>query len=280
MVNHGSSHEGDITGLKGLTKRAMNWMSGNRTISIQEAVHEIEELPLVLCSERLLPVYINGFMSIKRESQPNPTDCLSRYAHRKEHMDMSLHRYFYQKYVPYIDRKIQNKEFYKQPILNSLGMNCRAVHPITFDYARGLLILYKPWSKASYLDFRDKEKIIDMAKKMLLERLVPYNVYAEYYRAQNKNKQLDLISKERNGDLDELLKDVEDPEYLEQNIQAMNARQFTNTISENDEINSGNVDIGLNHDWSSSFFKGIRDTRISGEDYIDWAKNETLNNER
>ena len=258
----------------------MNWMSGNRTISIQEAVHEIEELPLVLCSERMLPVYINGFMAIKKQSQPNPSDCLSRYAHRKEHMDMSLYRYFYQKYVPDIDRKIQNKEYYKQPILNGLGMNYKAVHPITFEYARGLLILYRPWSKASYLDFRDKQKIIDDAKQMLEKRLVPFNVYAEYHRAQNKHKQLDLISKAHNEDFDEQLEDEEDPEYMDQKIQAMNARQFTNTISENDEINSGNVDIGLNHDWSSSFFKGSRDTKISGEEYIDWAKNETMRNER
>ena len=258
----------------------MNWMSGNRTISIQEAVHEIEELPLVLCSERMLPVYINGFMAIKKQTQPNPSDCLSRYAHRKEHMDMSLYRFFYQKYVPDIDSNIRNKEYYKQPILNGLGMNYKAVHPITFEYARGLLILYRPWSKASYLDFRDKEKIINDAKNMLEKRLVPFNVYAEYHRAQNKHKQLDLIAKAHKEDFDEQLGDEEDPEYMEQKIQAMNARQLTNTMSENDEINSGNVDIGLNHDWSSSFFKGSRDIKISGEDYIDWAKNETTRNER
>ena len=113
---------------------------------------------------------------------------------------------------------------------------------------------------------------------MLEKRLVPFNVYAEYYRAQNKHKQLDLIAKANKEDFDEQLGDEEDPEYTEQKIQAINARQLTNTMSENDEINSGNVDIWLNHDWSSSFFKGSRDIKISGEDYIDWAKNETTRN--
>ena len=32
---------------------------------------------------------------------------------------------------------------------------------------------------------------------MLDEKLVPYNVYSEYYRAKNKKTQLDLVAKKR-----------------------------------------------------------------------------------
>lgn len=272
-----SSHEGDLSGIKGLTKRAMNWMSGNRTISIQEAVHEIEELPLILCSERIMPVYINKFMSLRREKQENPDDCLSRYANRKGDMDMSLHRYFYQRYVPYRDERDLDKEDYRQPIMNGIGMNCKAVHPISFEYARGLLILHRPWSKASYLDFRDKQKIIDTGTKMLEEKLVPYNVYSEYYRAKNKKTQLDLVAKKTHDDFDEQPKEQEDSDYIDQDIQARNARHFTNGTIHGCDIAGEKVDLGFNHDWSVSSFKGSRDTKVDGEAYIDWAKSEMEN---
>jgi hypothetical protein len=60
----------------------MNWMSGNRTISIQEAVHEIEELPLILCSERIIPLFINKYMTLRRKSDEKSNDCITQYANR------------------------------------------------------------------------------------------------------------------------------------------------------------------------------------------------------
>ena len=163
-------------------------MSGNRTISIQEAVHEIEELPLILCSERIIPLYINKYMTLRRKSDQKSNDCVTQYANRTKNMEMGLARYFYSIYIPDRDENTQHTKDYKKPILNALGMNYRPTHPITFEYARGLLILYKPWSKQHFLDLRDREAVIDIATEMIFQRKVPLNVVSEYYRAVNKKK--------------------------------------------------------------------------------------------
>ena len=52
-----------VKGAAGLAKRTLNWMNGNRIVSIQEAVYEIEQFPLVICSEHIQDVFINNFLN-------------------------------------------------------------------------------------------------------------------------------------------------------------------------------------------------------------------------
>jgi len=256
----------------------MNWMSGNRTISIQEAVHEIEELPLILCSERIIPLYINKYMTLRRKSDQKSNDCVTQYANRTEHMEMGLARYFYSIYIPDRDENTQHAKDYKKPILNALGMNYRPTHPITFEYARGLLILYKPWSKTHFLDLRDRDAVIDIATDMIFQRKVPLNVISEYYRAVNKKKQIDLVSKKRRDDIDEQPREGDDPDYIEQQIYSTHASRMTSGTLLSPDIGGSTVDIGLNHNWSIPFFKKERKTKVPGETYIQWAKDQAATN--
>eukprot|EP00957_Ditylum_brightwellii_P002905 222130-Ditylum_brightwellii.AAC.1 len=138
-------------------------------------------------------------------------------------MEMGLARYFYLIYIPSTDKSTIESKDYKKPILNALGMNYRPTHPITFEYARGLLILYKPWSKQHYLDLRDRESVIETATEMIFTSKVPWNVISEYYRAINKKKQIDLVSKQRRDDIDEQPKEGDDPDYIEQQIYSNHA---------------------------------------------------------
>ena len=256
----------------------MNWMSGNRTISIQEAVHEIEELPLILCSERIIPLFINKYMTLRRKSDEKSNDCITQYANRTNNMEMGLARYFYLIYIPSTDKSTIESKDYKKPILNALGMNYRPTHPITFEYARGLLILYKPWSKQHYLDLRDRESVIETATEMIFTSKVPWNVISEYYRAINKKKQIDLVSKQRRDDIDEQPKEGDDPDYIEQQIYSNHASRITRGTLISPDIGGTTVDIGLNHNWSIPFFKGERQTTVPGETYIQWAKDKAFAN--
>ena len=41
-------------------------MNGNKIISIQEAISEIDELPLVICYKHIQDVFINNFFKLKK----------------------------------------------------------------------------------------------------------------------------------------------------------------------------------------------------------------------
>lgn len=52
-----------------ITKKSLNKLTGHRTISIQEAVHEIAQLDLVLCSDVIKEVSLGQSMSVLRKER-------------------------------------------------------------------------------------------------------------------------------------------------------------------------------------------------------------------
>ena len=52
-----------VKGVKEISKRTLNWMNGNRIISIQEVIFEIDELSLVICLEHFQDVFIKNFLN-------------------------------------------------------------------------------------------------------------------------------------------------------------------------------------------------------------------------
>ena len=62
------------------------------------------------------------------------------------------------------------------------GLNCRPRYPVDYDYARGMLVLHKPWSVKNPLDviLNDKQRTIDTFKEMVGSRSLPIHVLSEY----------------------------------------------------------------------------------------------------
>jgi hypothetical protein len=52
----------------------------------------------------------------------------------------------------------KNTHTYQHRILVPKGMNCEPRYPVDYDYARGMLIMHKPWNKNNTLDKLLKNK--------------------------------------------------------------------------------------------------------------------------
>ena len=253
-------------------------MTSKRLISIQEAVHEIDRLSLTLCSDVITYVSIQSCLKLRKSSDPKPNDLVYCYATRDEkHSRLSLDEYFYkvwckQKFMcdPDSDRVLNR-------ILLPRGLNCRPRYPIDFDYARGMLIMHKPWSFKNPLCTRDKQKTIDTFKHMLDMRVVPTNVVTEYDRAVRyaHEKRIEVVAKQGTIQADVNIDDL-DPDDADQFLNWFHSSQLTDTKTNPILAENTTVDIGLNHDWSESFFQGERDTTMPGEEYTIMLRDEVI----
>ncbi len=136
-----SSNSDDISGVDTLVM-SLNWMTSTRLISIQEAVHEIDRLSLTLCSDNITSVSLLSCAKLRKSSERKR--CYGNRDVKYEHY--SLDRYFYEVFIEDKYEKDEDSGRVKDRILLYSGLNCRPCHPIDFNYARGMLIMHKPWN--------------------------------------------------------------------------------------------------------------------------------------
>ena len=159
-------------------------------VSIQEAVHEIMQFDLTLCSDTINVLSLSKCQALlhKKEKKSKNNDVVTMYMNRKDsHEALSLERYFYNVYCK--GSSNINKE---SRILQAEGIQCKPVYPIDYNYARGMLWLHKPWRKidceeggAMRLLLADEEKTKEVFKKMLdTPGVVPTFVTNQYIMAE------------------------------------------------------------------------------------------------
>lgn len=261
-----SSHDNDFSGVDLITKKSLNALTGHRTVSIQEAVHEIAGLDLVICSDYLTKVSLGRalFTGKRKEGATNykKNDLVDCYRHRDEkYEDLSLEEYFYEEF--------RKQKFYTDPttkrnkyrILAPQGLNCRPCYPPTYEYARGILIMHKPWSHRNPLtDFlkQKKEDVIKLFLKMMGARNFPPHVLAEYHRAVKYSQQYchECIQKEGTHNNDNIDLNTMDDDELDLHIEWEHSRHLSaqNTRTTSNRFGDLEGYIGIDHDWSSRFF--------------------------
>jgi hypothetical protein len=257
---------------------SLNWMTSKRLISIQEAVHEIDRLNLTLCSDVISFVSLQSCLKLRKNSDPKPKDLVYRYANRDEELSsLSLEQYFYQVWCKENFMRDPDSKRPQKRILVARGLNCRPRHPIDFDYARGMLILHKPWSAKRPLNTRNKQKTIDTFKQMLQNRTVPTCVWTEYLRAVRyaQERRIEVVAKQgvltADANFDEL-----DQDEADQHLNWMHSSQFTDGMR-SAMLQNQTVDIGLDHDWSEGFHEGERDVSVAGEEYTKQLREQCTN---
>jgi hypothetical protein len=271
-----------MTGVKTITKKALHHLAGHRLVSIQEAVHMVDDQPLVICSDRMTYVTINQGQVLWDDLETDKRkDIITVYRNRqKQFHDLSLEQYFYRVFSRNTFKQTKNDELNEDAdedavtsnehrILVPKGMNCTPKYPIDFAYARGM---HKPWSKDNTLTsiLKDHQKTISTFLSMIDKKEVPSSVTFQYHTAMKyaRQKKIEILVKQgvNHPDIDE---ENLDEETLGRLTGWIHNNHFTDNKHNNDRINDMTVDIGQNKDWSISDFKEDRHTTIDGKEYIE-----------
>lgn len=254
-------------------------MTSKRLIGIPEAVHEIDRLSLTICSDVITHVSLQScFYKLKKKDDPDPKDLVTSYAKRdKQLSNMSLDRYFYKIWCKNNSHNDPDSKRKKNRILIPKGLDCKPRHPIDFNYARGMLLMHKPWSVDKPLNTRNKEATIEEFKRMLESREVPTYVWNEYNRAvfYSQQRRIELVAKTGVIQGDVNMEDLS-PEEADQHLNYLHSSQFTATMTDPLLVKNNTVDVGLNHDWATGFFVGSRDVKVPGEEYIEMLRKTKL----
>ena len=113
----------------------------------------------------------------------------------KDLADLSMDEYFYKHfYKEVLDEKGDKTETTKHRILLPVGQNCNPRYPVTYEYAKGVLVQYKPWSKNKPLTklLKSGRKTIYMFKHMMDKRQFPTCVRNQYIHAMKYSHQAKL----------------------------------------------------------------------------------------
>jgi hypothetical protein len=139
-------------------------------------------------------------------------------------------------------------------------MNRIPRYPVDYDYARGMLILHKAWSKDNTLNsiLKDHQKTINTFLSMIDNKDVPSLVTFQYHTAMKyaRQKKLEILVKQgvNHPDIDE---ENLDEETLGRLKGWIHNNHFTDNKLNDDHINDVTLDIGQNKDRSISDFKEI-----------------------
>jgi len=250
-------------------------MIGQRLVAVQEAAHEVMEYPLVFTSDIFQRVSLSKCQKLQTnaqkesEKETKSKDLIVLYRNREQkHGNLSLSEYFYNVFCK--EKLTVDKS---NRILMGTGLNFRAKYPPDFEYARGIILLYKPWgSTAGSLNniLRDKELTIHTFLKMMEHRQVPTSVITQYRMVQIQS-QLDKIeilakqTKSTEPDIENMDDDMMDLYVAHQNCSNLTDRYDAKIP---DILDGEKVDIGLDYPWSENKDTVQRDYEVEPGSYV------------
>lgn len=132
---------GDKSELQSVCKKVLNKAAASRLISKQEASVLLANMDLVVCSETIDIISISNSVKVTTggngSKKPN---ILKEYASRPSHLDnLNLHDYYR------IYRSSQDQTGKKMSVPHYTGIMSTPTYPVTEEYARHVLIVYKSW---------------------------------------------------------------------------------------------------------------------------------------
>ena len=130
---------GDKADVVRACKQIMNKCASKRLISKQEAMVLLADLPLTICTEGFEAVSLTHSQQVTLEGElRDDKKFITQYANRDTSFEnMSLHEYFH-----HVKNKTKNE---RHIIPNFVGISGTPQFPVTADYARHTIIVYRPW---------------------------------------------------------------------------------------------------------------------------------------
>jgi hypothetical protein len=191
-----------MSGVKTITKQALHHLAGQRLVRIQEATHMVDNQELVISSDKMTYLSLAQGQALRDECDTHAKkDLITIYQNRhQKYNQLSLEHFFYQVFIQSTFNKktkdnsnIANYDNHEQDVLASnqhqilvpKGMNCTPRYPVDYTYARGMLIMHKPWSKHNMLEhiLNNKTATIDTFLIMIDRKEVPLSVTFQYLTA-------------------------------------------------------------------------------------------------
>ncbi len=99
-----------MTGVKTITKKALHHLAGHQLVSMQEAVHMVDEQELVICSDRMTYVSITQGQVLQDEQETDKKQYIITVNRNrsKKYNDLSLEQLFYHVFVNTTFKKSKN----------------------------------------------------------------------------------------------------------------------------------------------------------------------------
>ena len=269
-------------GVRYITQKALHGMSAQRTVSIQEAVHMVDNQDLVICSEKFTYLSLRqGAMLTSDKDSTKKKDIVTMYRNRSKKLsDLSMDAYFYEHFCHKVLKDEGDRtEATKHRILLPVGQNCKPRYPVTYEYAKVILIQYKPWSKDEPLTnlLKSKSRTIRTFKRMMDKKQFPSCVRNQYVLAMkySQRAKLEFLSKQSIPQPYDI--STMNDEERESYIAHQNVSHFSDGKHHNKVIDGMTVNIGTNFDWSESLFKEERDVTIDGTSWVDTIREQHAN---
>ncbi len=155
--------------VKTITKQALHHLASQHLVSIQEAVHMVDNQELFINSYKMSYLSLAQRQAIRDKcNQHTKKDLITIYQNRhQKYNQLSLEQFFYQGFVKSIfnnktkdNSNIANDDNHEQDVVVSnqyqilvpKGMNCTPRYPVDYAYAQGMLIMHKPWNKQNKVE--------------------------------------------------------------------------------------------------------------------------------
>jgi hypothetical protein len=197
-----------MSGVKTITKQALLHLAGQRLVSIQEAVHMVDNQELVISSNKMTHLSLAQGQALRDECDTHAKkDLITVHQNRhQKYNQLSLEQFLYQVFIQSTFNKntednsnIANNDNQEQDILASnqhrilvpKGMYCTPRYPVDYAYAQGMLIMHKPWNKHNTLEhiLNNKKATIDTFLRMIDRKEVPLSVTFQYLTAMKYARQ-------------------------------------------------------------------------------------------
>ncbi len=188
-----------MSGVKTITKQALHHLAGQRLVSIQEAVHMVDNQELVISSNKMTYLSLAQGQALRDECDTYAKkDLITMHQNRQPKFNqLFLEQFFCQVFIQSTFNKnakdnsnIANHDNQEQDILASnqhrilvpKGMNCTPRYPVDYAYAQGTLIMHKPWNKHNTLEhiLSNKKATIDNFLRMIDRKEVPSSAMFQY----------------------------------------------------------------------------------------------------
>jgi hypothetical protein len=225
-----------------LAKQVMNRSLAHKMISKQESMVHLAGLDLHLCSETIETVSISGSYRLAEEGHVSKANSvLKRYASRKENIQLSFDDYY--------DSWKNTVKYAKLVIPHYVGGKSLPMYPPTKDYARSVLLLYKPWV-GEFLD--DGRDFVKEFNEFIVLPMCPVKVKIPFHRMRQR-----VLTKSVHKEPTSQVQGVDYAQFsAEISEDTQDAVDIASTFpagcdDDEDTLLEFKYDKGLNHNWST-----------------------------